>query len=427
MDTVRIGNELENAIFVYLKEQQNAGLYLIGTLPPDRCTIRRKPRYFSKEREDDIEFDVSIELRREDHLEPQQIIIFECKNYSSAIPDSEIREFSDKLSDIGRDNTKGIIVVTSRLQSGAEKVARSRKLGIIKYNPNGLEFLAERRFTDDLKSKHARASMFGSNSRFRSLKFAAYFSGKYYDNTHKFLSVVAGEDPDKSEVQILSKSQFPYLRADEIEQTTSQIHAMIGYDDGPVDLIRICEELSIDLTISEGSGDTVEESELLGRADFATRKIVIYAHGNRKRERFTLAHEIGHFHLNHDQFLRSETTIKQDLLVDEHETKGNLINRMEYQANMFASHLLLPKFSLVKKVQQLRAELDIRDRGHGYIFVDNQPQNLSNYYLLLEAVSEHFNTSSQVIEIRLKSLGCITDNRKQLQNFVADFRQTWPN
>nr|WP_297204952.1 ImmA/IrrE family metallo-endopeptidase [Thalassospira sp.] len=368
-----------------------------------------------------------MELRREEHLDPQQIVIFECKNYSGAVPDTVIREFSDKLSDIGRDNTKGIIVVTSRLQSGAEKVARSRKLGIIKYNPHGLEFLAERRFTDDLKSKHAKASMLGSDSRFRSLKFAAYFSGKYYDNARNFLSAVAGETLEKSEVQVLSKSQFPYLHADDIEKSTSQLHTMIGYDDGPVDLEKICEQLAIDLTMSAGSGDTDDENELLGRADFANKKIAIYAHGNRKRERFTLAHEIGHFHLNHDKFLRSETTIKQDLVVDERETKGNLINRMEYQANMFASHLLLPKFNLVKKVQELRVKLDIRDRGHGYIFVDNQPQNLSNYYLLLAAVSEHFNTSSQVIEIRLKSLGCITDNRKQPQNFVADFRQTCPN
>ena len=427
MDTVRIGNELEQAIFDLLKEQQNAGEYLIGTLPPDRCKIRRKPRYFSKEREADVEFDVSIELRREKHLEPQQIIIFECKNYSGGVPDSEIRDFSDKLSDIGRDNTKGVIVITSRLQSGAEKVARSRKLGIIKYDPYGLQFLAERRFTDNIKSKHAKASILGSSSRLRSLKFAAFFSGKYYDNVRQFLTEVAGEKLEKSEVQILSKTQFPFLRADDIESATSQLQAMTGYDDGQVDLHKICEELSIDLAMSASPCDTQHEHEILGRADFANKQIVIYAHGNRKRERFTLAHEIGHFYLNHDKFLRSETTVKQDLVVDERETKGNLINRMEYQANMFASHLLLPKFNLVRKVQELRIELDIRDRGHGYIFVDNQPQNLSNYYLLLEATSEFFNTSSQVIEIRLKNLGCITDNRTQPQNFITDFQLHWPN
>lgn len=427
LDTVQIGNELEKPIYDFLRNQQKAGEYLIGTIPPDRCTVRWKPKYYSKERGGDIEFDVSIEVRREENLDPQSTIIFECKNYSGGVPADKIREFSDKLSEIGRHDTKGFIVITSRLQSGAEKIARNRKLGIIKYDPNGLEYLAERRFKDNLKSKHAKAALFGSTNRIRSLKFAATYSGKYFDNCRHLLTEAVGEKLDKSEIQILSKAQFPFLSTDDIESSTNKLLSLVNYHDGPVDLAQICAELSIDLVQLTEANVNQDEDELLGRADFPNKQIVIYAHGNRQRERFTLAHEIGHFYLNHDKFLRSETTVHQDLVVDEQETTGSLINRMEHQANMFASQLLLPKINLANKICKLRTELDIRDRGHGYIFVDNQPQNLSNYYLLLERTSQFFDTSSQAIEIRLKNLGFVTDNRKQPENFTAKFKLPWPN
>ncbi|MGO8041167.1 ImmA/IrrE family metallo-endopeptidase, partial [Rhizobium leguminosarum] len=44
--------------------------------------------------------------------------------------------------------------------------------------------------------------------------------------------------------------------------------------------------------------------------------IDINAHDNEFRERFTIGHEIGHFFLGHGQYLRSETVIEGDLLVD---------------------------------------------------------------------------------------------------------------
>ncbi len=70
---------------------------------------------------------------------------------------------------------------------------------------------------------------------------------------------------------------------------------------------------------------------------------MIYPHENINRERFTLSHEIGHFYLEHGKYICNETVVEQDLFVD-YETKSIFnYDRLEYQANVFASALLLPK------------------------------------------------------------------------------------
>jgi Zn-dependent peptidase ImmA (M78 family) len=94
---------------------------------------------------------------------------------------------------------------------------------------------------------------------------------------------------------------------------------------------------------------------------------------------------------------------------------------MERQANRFASHLLLPSFSFATKVSELRDTFGIKDRGHGYIFVDDQPCNYSPYNDFLSELSLHFETSKQAIEIRLNQMGLLNDRREKNQRF--DFRR----
>ncbi|WP_366524139.1 ImmA/IrrE family metallo-endopeptidase [uncultured Ruegeria sp.] len=44
----------------------------------------------------------------------------------------------------------------------------------------------------------------------------------------------------------------------------------------------------------------------VGSANFSTRSIETYRNDDTNRERFTIAHETGHFCLKHDRYLRSE-------------------------------------------------------------------------------------------------------------------------
>ncbi|MEQ8286283.1 ImmA/IrrE family metallo-endopeptidase [Thalassospira sp.] len=425
MDTVRIGNELEQAIYEFLIEQQERGQLLLDTQAPQVCSVHWKPKYYCKERQDYVEFDVSIEIRRKPELEPQEIIVLECKNYSGSVPETEITDFSDKLSRIGRHNTKGFIVVSSALQRGAEKLAKSRKIGIVKFDEHGLEFIAERRLRENFNTKFTRTSLFEKNYQTKKLKFAATFMGRYYDNPRAFLRELVGISTEDPETEKPPSSRITYISNDQIEAFANTLLQSIGYFDGPVDLYEVCQYLGLALTDKGDSAPNVDGYEILGKADFANNAISIYDSGNLQRERFTLAHEIGHFQLQHAKFLSSETTIKQDLMISNPGSKGNPIDRMEYQANLFASHLLLPKVVLLLKIKELKTEFGIRDKGHGYIFVDDQPHNQVDYFKLIYALSDFFDVSSTAVQIRLKGLDLIVDERGKHSNFVSAFTPSW--
>ncbi len=93
--------------------------------------------------------------------------------------------------------------------------------------------------------------------------------------------------------------------------------------------------------------------------------------GNKKvRQRFTIAHELGHFLLGHD-------IDKDEAVVD---IDSNRLSDKEREANVFASHLLMPT-EVVKEVQKHETNL--------------------------KKLAELFDVSEQAITIRLLELNLI--------------------
>ncbi|MDB4559003.1 ImmA/IrrE family metallo-endopeptidase, partial [Amylibacter sp.] len=83
----------------------------------------------------------------------------------------------------------------------------------------------------------------------------------------------------------------------------------------------------------------------------------------------------------------------------------------ESQANKFSSEFLLPAEMFAKQLAVRRSRLGIQDRGHGYLFVDDQSCNYLPYNQLLSDISDYFKVSKQVIEIRLRNYGLLNDQR----------------
>lgn len=162
--------------------------------------------------------------------------------------------------------------------------------------------------------------------------------------------------------------------------------------------------------MEDGGGNLI-----LGSANFDRKLISINFHSNKNRERFTLGHEIGHFCLRHEQYLHSEKIIEHDLFIDK--DVGGIFNyeRLEFQANAFSSSLLLPSNVFLGVTDVFRKRLNIRDRGHGYIYVDDQPCNLHTYEQLLSNLRLYFEVSRQAIEIKLLRMGLVVDMRKVKQ------------
>lgn len=306
------------------------------------------------------------------------------------------------------------MVVSSRLQSGAAKVAQNSGMGIVKYDGTGFETIVDRRGCCCIESPFIESQIFENASSAKSLKFSAYYDGHFYGSIGQLL---IGLDPSLSaDGQTGNESAFvsvPYFSVEHIKDAALEVLEKIDYRDGPVDLFQICSVLSIDLQFSQQSIQDPNGTPILGSANFSRNSIQINLSENKNRERFTIGHEVGHFCLNHRSYLHSESVIERDLLIEIENTPRLNYERLEFQANSFASNLILPDVQFKIKTAVYREILDIRDRGHGYIFVDDQPCNYIAYNQLVSYLSNTFQASRQAVEIKLKNLGMLTDLRKR--------------
>jgi Zn-dependent peptidase ImmA (M78 family) len=88
------------------------------------------------------------------------------------------------------------------------------------------------------------------------------------------------------------------------------------------------------------------------------------------------------------------------------------LDKLEYQANNFASCLLLPRSRFIESVAEFKTLYKIHDRGHGFIFVDNQLHNYIPYNSFIQDLKDRFQASKAAIEIRLKKLNLLIDHRE---------------
>lgn len=406
------GDKLEDAFHQYLLDQKERGDLVYGVYSPDSCRIFKKKEYYCKEREAGVEFDVVLEIYANGRPSPHLYVIFECKNYSGNVPELYVNDFSAKLGRMFPHTAKGVMVVSSRLQSGAEKVARNRGLGIIKYDGEGLDIIADRKAQPYIENRFVEFQLFQREPVTKSLKFSAYNDGKFFSSISQFLGSLHPElagDVDESPTTI------PFMPPEAIKSSVREVLKLVDYRGGPVDLEHICSALSIDLQYSGQEAHDTDGMPILGSAHFHQKVISINSHGNRSRERFTIGHELGHFSLKHQQYLSSENIIERDLLINKKIDANFNLERLEYQANSFSSNLILPDDFFKFKTAQFRSFLDIRDRGYGYIFVDDQPCNYTIYEQLLTHLSSHFEVSKQAIQIKFKHLGMLNDQRKSNQ------------
>jgi Zn-dependent peptidase ImmA (M78 family) len=160
--------------------------------------------------------------------------------------------------------------------------------------------------------------------------------------------------------------------------------------------------------------DADRRSGLLGRITFSPPAIVIFADPmERHRSRFTLAHELGHLLLGHGAYLHAESVDDNDLeqcqvtYLDDDD-----IRRLEWQANSFASCLLLPSNAFVRMTFNVAAQFGLKDKGFGLIYLDQQPVNRRSYYALTSALMDAFAVSRTAVTIRLKTLGLLIEADK---------------
>lgn len=121
-----------------VKELLEAALYHGELGLSSKCArvFHRKP-YYSRDRNSQITFDVSLELRRQKADEPYLIWIWECKDYRKAVPVDDIEEFHAKLEQIGVHKTKGTVACRNGFQKSAVEIAKAKGIGLVRLLPDG--------------------------------------------------------------------------------------------------------------------------------------------------------------------------------------------------------------------------------------------------------------------------------------------------
>jgi Zn-dependent peptidase ImmA (M78 family) len=134
---------------------------------------------------------------------------------------------------------------------------------------------------------------------------------------------------------------------------------------------------------------------------------------------FTLAHELGHLALHRNlkfKYNKHDANNEEETIM-EASTKKKLktdSDWMEWQANYYASSLLMPAeiFKTALVIEQNKLGIS----RTGMIYVDNQPCNQQAFYQLINLLSQRFEVSKSAVEYRLQKLKLVDDKRKNFRS-----------
>ena len=154
--------------------------------------------------------------------------------------------------------------------------------------------------------------------------------------------------------------------------------------------------------------EAMDKNFQLGRLDVENNRVILNSEvkENNNRYRFTMAHELGHYILHAPLF-------RQQGIVSVGESEETLAisrsnsRRLEYQANRFASCLLMPR-GLVKALYAYYFDLYVTrifgDSFHALYYNPEQSETWGSYKAIVVRIARMMCVSEQAMQIRMKSL-----------------------
>lgn len=372
--------------------------------PKEQLKIFRQKGYFSNLRKKNITFDLTIEVWPPEATRYSFLYVIECKKYKNRVPVNRVETFHSQLAQLDAFNIKAIFISNAPFQQGAYNLAEqagflvvqgesSEDYRIILHKTNRASGSAEipllkkegnRKLTPSSSVKELDSDIL---SLFRDLPSKDYVSYGINKLSKKEISVSAGNELNKIDKNILS----------------------IGYSLNVEKLSRYLEsEYNIKIKYF------FDSSETLGYCENESQKIGINKKiKGTKRELFILAHELGHFILHQklkigqNEYNNFEDS-QYDFQVNKHDLK-NPRNWIEWQANYFASSLILPE-------KPFRARLIWCQERQGLLvgkvyFSDNATHK-KDFYTLIKRMAYLFNTTQTSIIYRLKEFQLINNQSR---------------
>jgi Zn-dependent peptidase ImmA (M78 family) len=408
ISTFEKGFDFEEKVFLIIRELlDNDDFFVNGK----RSYIYRGKKYYSEDRKDYIVVDISIETFLEKADKYSMLTIIECKNYKNkGIPVDDIEEFDSKLNQLGEHNTKGIIITNSFFQKSAINIAVSKKIGLGRID--------DKKEVDWINYRKGETKIPILESAVEELKleipktdFISVINKKSFKSLPHLLIEVGVIDKYSNKPKYI---RLPYKSEKEIEEIINAEGLYSFQSNEQLDTDKICKYLTethgVQFTFDQDLG-LLGPNKVLGKISFNPLKIQIDKNlqADKYRLRFTLAHEIGHLILHYDTLRKYlDENFDNDMTIDlSHDDVVSFYNkRLEIQANLFASRLLIPQEKLVYQV----AEYLANERLHqGYLFLDNQRINIALVTRLLIKLQDYFFVSKEVARIRLINEGLLRE------------------
>ena len=173
-------------------------------------------------------------------------------------------------------------------------------------------------------------------------------------------------------------------KAKKIQRLVEQMLDQYNISSPPIDVFSIAKIKGIDVV----QGDLGDVSGVLLRE--GTRiTIGVNQNHSKTRQRFTIAHEIGHLILHGDEPLHVDKVFAIKL---RNQVSSEAIDLGEIEANAFAAELLMPTNMMQQKIQKLPGILDYEKDA------------------VISQLARGFNVSPQAMTIRLINLGYISSS-----------------
>ncbi len=432
MNTTKKGDLFESRVFEIINRSLSDGSF--GFLP-ECCRVLKKPRYFSKDRESDIVFDLSIEVWPAGAERCHVLYLIECKDYEHVVPADDVEEFIMKVRQVAGEYVKAVFVTTNKLQKSALTLAKNRGLMLIHVDKeiDNVNII--------LHNKSRKRNILVDNPTYFSINQAKKLQeiGNLVDKRitpdldkliEDFLSGQLNFRPYWDELgkpveglEYLSKEIIDNITTNIIEEFDNSI--ITSYK--PFPLARFIDYMqeTHGVSIMKDQPMSSDKRHLNGYYDRSNRIIYINPEiVDSGSYAFVCAHEIAHHFLHEHLRISQELYDAQNDSVYDPMTKRHLLecekHWIEWQANQFAVSLIMPRKSILGQLILWQVEHGVRNRGS--IYVDDDPDNILLFKKVITQLAFKFQVSCVILENRLRDLGIIKYNTKRKQSFGSNYR-----
>jgi hypothetical protein len=430
------GDHFEDEVFALVRRVVSDGESFLN---PTTCQFFQKKGYYSKDRDDEIIVDISVESWLFGAQAWSMLFVVECKNYGHPVPVDDVEEFFAKLDQIAGKNVKGALFTTKGYQSGAIVFARSKGIGLARILPS--------KQVDWVLHRAPSAVNFAERNEFRRAEIErALVLPEYRGQSEYFFGAAGGglttsptefvnhvvpkelrTDPPRGNATqktvSFRESDVPFVGQEEIERRAETLASAVSNDSSVEFNVRTaCDHFKanykVDFFFDEDLGVDAGGRPILGkigvdpRAVHATSALA----PDSPRWRFTVAHELAHLvlhrHLDIGSVLGGHFETEDGQGVEIIERNPGVLGRLEWQANTFASCMLMNRDRIAEMVLEHIRSQGVNNIGHGAIFLDDQPCNAIPFRQFIARLTLAFNVSREAATYRLAQLRLLNDKRR---------------